>query len=98
MVVHTFDPRTEEAEQVVLCEFKASLVYKESSRPARAAQRKSYLKKMSTRKLNKLPSSASMTTETEQRCCKKGKVECPGERERPALSKRVTGPSGPASS
>ena len=36
MMAHTFNPNTREAD---LCEFKASLVYKVSSRTARATQR-----------------------------------------------------------
>ena len=38
-VVQTFNPSTWEAEARDLCEFEASLVYRESSRTARATQR-----------------------------------------------------------
>ena len=39
MVAHAFIPSTGEAEQVDLCEFEASLVYRVSSRTARATER-----------------------------------------------------------
>ena len=39
MVVHTFNPSTQEAEAGNLCEFKASLIYIVSSKAARATQR-----------------------------------------------------------
>lgn len=35
LVVHTFNARTQEAEAAGLCEFKATLVYRVSSRPIR---------------------------------------------------------------
>ena len=44
MLAHTFDPNTYEAEQTDICEFKASLIYKVSSRTARATQRHPVLK------------------------------------------------------
>ena len=47
VAVHTFNPSTQEAEkQVDLCEFEASLVYRESSRTARATQRNPVSKKI----------------------------------------------------
>ena len=52
MVVHTFNPSTWEAETGrFLSEFKASLVYKVSSRTARAIQRNPVLKKKKKRGL-----------------------------------------------
>ena len=36
VVEYTFNPSTQEAEQVDLCEFEATLVYRASSRTARA--------------------------------------------------------------
>ena len=44
MVVHTFDPRTQEAEAGG-SEFEASLVYTVSSKTAKATQRNPVLKK-----------------------------------------------------
>jgi hypothetical protein len=38
VVVHIFNPSTQEVEAGGLCEFKASLVYKVSSRAARTTQ------------------------------------------------------------
>jgi hypothetical protein len=37
-ILHTFNPSTWEADEGYVCEFKASLVYKVSSRTARATQ------------------------------------------------------------
>ena len=45
VVVHIFNPRTQEAESRQISEFKASLVYRGSSRTARATQRNPVLKK-----------------------------------------------------
>jgi hypothetical protein len=45
MVAHTFNPSTQEAEAGRSLEFKASLVYRASSRTARATQRKPVLRK-----------------------------------------------------
>ena len=39
MVAHTFDPSTQETEAGGFLEFEASLVYRVSSRTARATQR-----------------------------------------------------------
>ena len=44
VVAHTFNPSTGRQRQVDLCEFKASLVYLESSRTARTIQRNPVLK------------------------------------------------------
>ena len=46
MVAHAFEPSTQEA---ALCEFKASLVYRASSRTARATQRNPVLKNQKTK-------------------------------------------------
>ena len=39
LVADAFNPSTQELRQVDLCEFEASLVYRESSKTARAIQR-----------------------------------------------------------
>jgi hypothetical protein len=46
MVVHTFNPSTGRQRQENLCEFKASLVCRVSSRTARATQRKAKIRRM----------------------------------------------------
>ena len=45
MVAQTFNSRTEEAEAGDLCEFRASLIYRVSSRIARATQRNPVMEK-----------------------------------------------------
>jgi hypothetical protein len=45
MVVHTFNPSTQGGRGRRISEFKASLIYKVSSRTARATERNSVLKK-----------------------------------------------------
>jgi hypothetical protein len=45
MVAHAFNPSTQEAEAGGFLEFEASLVYRVSSRTARAIQRNPVLKK-----------------------------------------------------
>jgi hypothetical protein len=52
VVVHAFNPSTWEAEAVRFQEFKASLVYKVSSRTARATQRNPVSKKKKKKKEN----------------------------------------------
>jgi hypothetical protein len=44
VVVHDFNPSTTEQKQVDLCEFKASLVYRVSSRTDRDTQRNPVMK------------------------------------------------------
>lgn len=44
VMVHTFNTSTQEAQQVDLCELKASLHYRGSSRPARDMKRDPILK------------------------------------------------------
>jgi hypothetical protein len=44
VVVHTFNPSIQTQRQVDLCELEASLVYRMSSRRARATQRNPVLK------------------------------------------------------
>ena len=44
VVVHAFNPSTQETEAVNLCEFETSLVYRASSRTARTTQRNPVLK------------------------------------------------------
>jgi hypothetical protein len=50
MVAHAFNPSTQEAEAGGFLEFEASLVYRVSSRTARAIQRNPVLKKKKVRK------------------------------------------------
>jgi hypothetical protein len=50
MVVHAFNPSTWEAKSRQISEFKASLVYKVSSRTARATQRNPVLKNQKKKK------------------------------------------------
>ena len=50
VVTHTFNPRTLEARQVDLCEFKANLVYRVSSRTVRAVRQRKPVSKNKTRK------------------------------------------------
>jgi len=45
VVAHTFNPSMQDAEAVDLCEFQASLVYRVTSRTARATQRNPVSKK-----------------------------------------------------
>lgn len=50
MAAHSFNPSTWEVEGVRLCEFEASLVYKESSRTARAVPQRNPVSKKPTKK------------------------------------------------
>jgi hypothetical protein len=52
VVVHTFNPSTQKARGRWISEFEASLVYKVSSRTARAAQRNSVSKNQNQTKPN----------------------------------------------
>ena len=52
MVKHPFSPSIWKAEAVDICEFKASLVYKVSSRTAKDTQRNPVLKKKKERNPN----------------------------------------------
>ena len=53
VVVHGFNPSTWEAKAGDLCEFKASLVYRMSSRTAKATQRNRVLKKQKKKETKK---------------------------------------------
>jgi hypothetical protein len=57
VVAHTFNPSTWEAEAGGFLEFEASLVYKVSSRTARATQRNHVWKKTKTKTNKKTPQS-----------------------------------------
>ena len=54
MMVHAFNPSTQKAEAGKISEFQASLVYRVSSRTARAIQRKPCLKKAKTKQNKKI--------------------------------------------
>ena len=54
MVVHAFNPRTQEGRGRQISEFKANLVYKVSFRTARATQRNPVSKKKQKQKQNKI--------------------------------------------
>jgi hypothetical protein len=49
--VHAFNPSSRDAEAGDLCEFEASLVYRMSSRTARATQKNPVLKNKQTNKI-----------------------------------------------
>jgi len=49
MMVHAFNPNTQEAEQADLHEFKAVLVYRPSSRTAKTTQKNPALRKKKTK-------------------------------------------------
>ena len=53
MAVHPFNPSTWEQRQGELCEFKASLVYKESSRLARAVTQRNPISKSKNKQKGK---------------------------------------------
>ena len=59
LVTNTFNPSAEEAEEGRSLEFKASLVYRVSSRTARDAQKETYLKNQKTFR-NKVTSASTV--------------------------------------
>jgi hypothetical protein len=81
VVVHDFNPSTWESE---ISEFKANLVYRVSSRPARATQRNPVLgKKQKHKKKNKKQNPTNQQQQTnknkeeeEKEEEKKGKIQC----------------------
>jgi hypothetical protein len=51
VLVHAFNPTTEEAKAGDLCEFEASLVYRANSRTIKATHRETLIRKIKTKNI-----------------------------------------------